>query len=269
MLRKHAQHRSQARPARPLAVAVVVCCLAIATFLAATFWPGHPPTSHADALVNGLQSSASRFGEIARGSQPGRQPAAAAKPVAARRRAGAGGGAGAPVYQNPLRDITGLIPERIDMGVDFGGTGSVFALGDGVVTMASDDNPGWPGGGWITYRLSDGPAAGLVVYVAEDVRPAVAPGRHLTPATVVGTMFDGGAGIETGWAQPDGSSAESELPAAGAIGGNGPFPTKVGVSFDRLLQALGVHQASNYGQPGHGNLPAGYRAHWTGLPAKR
>ena len=80
---------------------------------------------------------------------------------------------------------------------------------------------------------------GLVVYVAEDIIPAVAAGQRVSPSTVIGTMFDGGDGIETGWAQPSGLSAESELPQAGGIGGLGPFPTRVGVNFDELLQSLG------------------------------
>jgi hypothetical protein len=169
------------------------------------------------------------------------------------------------VYQNPLRDVTGLIPERIDMGVDFGGSGPVYALGDAVINKASSDYPGWPGGGWITYRLTDGPAAGLMVYVAEDVTPDVTVGQHVTSATVIATMYDGSDGIETGWAQPDGSSAESQLPVAGALGGNGPFPTWVGLSFERLLLVFGAVKAPNYGQPPYGMLPPGYADSWAML----
>ncbi len=87
------------------------------------------------------------------------------------------------VYQNPLRDIAGLIPERIDQGVDFGGAGPIYALGDAVVTNATAANYGWPDGGWITYQLTDGPAKGLMVFVAEDVRPTVAAGAHVTSGT--------------------------------------------------------------------------------------
>jgi hypothetical protein len=166
------------------------------------------------------------------------------------------------VYRNPLRGVSGLVPERIDDGVDFTGTGPIYALGDAVVTGATGTNFGWPGGGWITYRLTDGPGAGLVVYVAEDVIPAVAVGQRVSPSTVVGTMFDGGDGIETGWAQSTGLSAESELPEAGGIGGLGPFPTKVGVNFDQLLQSLGAPAASNRTQPEFGLLPAAYPASW-------
>jgi hypothetical protein len=162
-------------------------------------------------------------------------------------------------YLNPLRAVSGLIPERIDEGVDFGGTGPIYALGDAVITSAGQ-NAGWPGGGWITYRLTDGPAAGLTVYVAEDVTPAVQAGQRVSPSTAIATMFAGGDGIETGWAQPTGVSAESELPEAGGIGGGGPFPTRIGVSFDQLLQSLGVPAAPNAAEAAYGLLPAGYPA---------
>ena len=165
-------------------------------------------------------------------------------------------------YRNPLRGVSGLVRERIDDGVDFAGTGPVYALGDGVVTGASGTNYGWPGGGWITYRLTSGPGAGLMVYVAEDIIPAVQKGQHVSAATVLGTMFDGGDGIETGWAQSTSLSAESQLPAAGAIGGLGPFPTRVGLNFEELLQSLGVPAAPNRTQPPHGLLPAGYPPAW-------
>jgi len=162
-------------------------------------------------------------------------------------------------YLNPLRAVTGLVPERIDEGVDFGGSGPVYALGSAVITNAGQ-NAGWPGGGWITYRLTDGPDAGLMVYLAEDVTPTVQAGQHVTALTVIANMFNGGDGIETGWAQPTGVSAESELPEAGGIGGGGPFPTMIGLSFEGLLQSLGVPAGNNAGESGFGTLPTGYPA---------
>jgi murein DD-endopeptidase MepM/ murein hydrolase activator NlpD len=165
-------------------------------------------------------------------------------------------------YRNPLRGVSGLVPERIDAGVDFSGLGPVYALGDAVVTGATGTDFGWPGGGWITYRLTSGPATGLVVYVAEDITPAVAVGQRVSPSTVIGTMFDGPDGIETGWAQPTSLSTESELPQAGGIAGLGPFPTRIGINFDKLLQSLGVPAAPNRTQPANGLLPAGYPASW-------
>jgi hypothetical protein len=174
----------------------------------------------------------------------------------------------APVYLDPLRSVSGLFAERIDMGADFGGAGPVYAIGDGVITSATGDNWGWPGGGWITYQLTDGPDKGLVVYLAEDVTPTVQVGEAVTPDTVIANMYEGGAGIETGWAMPDGASAESQLPVAGGIGGAGPFPTAVGENFDGLLHALGVPAAPNFGQAPFGVLPAGYPTSWPGIAAK-
>jgi murein DD-endopeptidase MepM/ murein hydrolase activator NlpD len=171
----------------------------------------------------------------------------------------------APLYLNPLRAVTGLQPQRIDMGVDFAGSGPIYPIGDGVITSAMSNSSGWPGGGWITYQLTDGPAAGLVVYVAEDVQPTVSVGAKVTPTTEIANMFNGSEGIETGWAMPDSSSAESQLPVAGGISGAGPFPTAVGVNFDALLQALGVPAASNAGQSPFGLLPANYPVSWSGL----
>jgi hypothetical protein len=166
-----------------------------------------------------------------------------------------------PHYLNPFRDVSGLVLERIDQGVDFSGSGPVYALGDGIVTNAQSYNGGW-GGGWITYQLTDGPAQGLMVYVAEDVTPTVQVGQTVTAFTAVGTMYDGSEGIETGWAQPGGVTAESQLAVAGGIGGLGPFPTAVGTNFDELLQSVGVPAAPNFGQIPSGILPANYPTAW-------
>jgi hypothetical protein len=182
---------------------------------------------------------------------PSNPPSAAARPPSS----------GPPsAYGNPLRAVAGLIPERVDMGVDFGGSGPVYPLGDAVITGATASSSGWPGGGWITYRLTGGPDAGLTVYVAEDVQPTVAAGEVVTPSTVIATMYNGGTGIETGWAMASGASAESQLPEAGGIGGGGPFPTMVGLSFENLLRSLGVPASPDAAGPGYGALPPGYPA---------
>jgi len=163
-------------------------------------------------------------------------------------------------FSNPIGQ--GLIAGRIDMGVDFSGSGPIYALGDAVVTDATAAADGWPGGGWITYQLTDGPDAGLMVYVAEDVQPTVVVGQRVTHSTVIADMFNGSDGIETGWAQPTQLGADSELPEATApeAGGLGFFPTAVGVNFDLLLQSLGIPAAPNFGQTASGYVPAIYPA---------
>ena len=245
-----------------------------------THWPGpaHPAQGLADAVhavgAGAPASPPATGGQLTEGwlkeilAEPasaarGRGPRDPAPTTAPGRKAPSPPAAPAPpVYGNPFRGVPGLRPERVDMGADFGGSGPVYALGHAVITSATGTSAGWPGGGWITYRLTDGPAAGLSVYVAEDVKPAVQVGQEVSSSTVIANMFDGGAGIETGWAQPDGASAESQLAVAGAISGNGPFPTRVGLNFDELLQALGVPEGSNAAQPASGVLPPDY-PEWT------
>jgi hypothetical protein len=229
-----------------LLAAAVVAGLALLAFAwpTAAHWMAKAPDSAwaNEADVLGLQAGG------ALGIQARLQPEVVSTGVAV-----------APVYLNPLRNVSALVPERIDQGVDYSGSGPVYALGDGIVTTATAYSPGW-GGGWITYQLSDGPDAGLLVYLAENVTPTVQVGQHVTPSTVIGTMFEGGDGIETGWAQASGASAESQLPEAGAIGGGGPFPTAVGVNFDELLVSLGAPIAPNRYQLASGLLPSQYPA---------
>ena len=213
--------------------------------------------SHASRVHRSPRSSAS---SSAASSHPARTP----KPKAAPRRPRhARHEAAPPVYANPLRSISGLLPERIDQGVDFSGAGPIYALGNGIVTNAQGNNYGWPGGGWITYRLTDGPAAGLTVFVAEDVTPAVTVGQQVSSSTVIATMYEGGAGIETGWSMASGFTAESQLAEAGGISGAGPFPTDVGLNFEELLQALGVPAANNRYDYPYGVLPSSYPSDWT------
>ena len=207
------------------------------------------------AAVRGLLTKTATSAPSAPGRNPAPAPSASPPPPPP------------PVYLNPFRSVAGLIPQRIDMGADFAGSGPVYPIGNAVITSATSSNWGWPDGGWITYQLTDGPAAGLMVFVAEDVQPAVQTGDHVTPTTVIANMYNGSAGIETGWAMPDGSSAESQLAVAGGISGGGPFPTLVGINFDQLLLALGVPAAPNAGQAGYGVLPSNYPTSWPGLGA--
>ena len=256
----------QNKPARAAAAAVAGSALVISAWPAASHWI-------AQASRSGGSGQAEALGLSAAGAH--RRPAVQSAALAIARASqqvdfvsiGVARSPGRPGrhrkpeqvssgYQNPLRGVSGLVPQRIDQGVDFFGSGPVYAIGDAVITNTT--NEGWPGGGWITYQLTDGPDAGLVVYVAEDVTPAVQAGQHVTSSTVIANMFAGSVGIETGWADPGGALAESVLPQAGGIGANGPFPTRVGESFDVLLQSLGVPAAPNSGQPGFGVLPPNY-----------
>src|SRR5439155_929639 len=47
--------------------------------------------------------------------------------------------------QNPIRGVSNLRAERIDQGVDYAGSGPVYAACDGVIEYANYNDRGWPG----------------------------------------------------------------------------------------------------------------------------
>jgi peptidoglycan hydrolase CwlO-like protein len=158
-------------------------------------------------------------------------------------------------YANPLRDIAGLSPERIDQGVDYAGFGPIYAIGNGVVLGTSV--PGWPGGTFIAYQLTNGPARGLVVYAAEDIAPSVQIGDKVTANTVLGQVYVGPDGIETGWA--DGTAIGDTMARTYGQyhGGNS---TAFGVNFSDLMASLGAPPGILQNNAPTGSLPAGWPA---------
>jgi murein DD-endopeptidase MepM/ murein hydrolase activator NlpD len=156
-------------------------------------------------------------------------------------------------YANPLRAIVALGPERVDQGVDYRGYGSIYAIGDGVII--STTNGGWPGGTFISYRLLDGPAAGLVVYAGEDIFPRVQPGQLVSDNTVIGTMYEGPDGIETGWADPSGDGVTMARDAGQFYGSNS---TAFGANFSQLLASVGAPPGVMQNEPATGRLPANW-----------
>ncbi len=160
-------------------------------------------------------------------------------------------------YQDPLRAVSGLTPLRIDQGVDYSGSGPIYAIGDGIVLNTT--NPGWPGGTFISYELSDGPAAGDIVYVAENVVPRVTVGQYVNSDTIVGTLLDSFPNLETGWANPPGTGeslarAMGQWSTAAEIDS---LPTAFGANFSQLLTMLGAPAGIMMG-PVQGVLPTGW-----------
>jgi LysM repeat protein len=155
-------------------------------------------------------------------------------------------------YHNPIGP--GLTPGRVDMGVDYGGAGPVYALGAGTIT--SIYNSGWPGGGFIGLQLNDG--SGRYVYYAEDISPAVQVGQTVTGGQLIGHAT--GGGIEVGWAAPPGTgqtmaAATGQNQAGLAQGDPGYYPTGYGVNFSNLIRSLGG-PAGIIGGPVQGAQPA-------------
>lgn len=173
-----------------------------------------------------------------------RARAAAASAAAADPPSSIGGG-----YGNPLRSIAALVPERIDQGVDYRGYGPIYAIGNAVILSVY--NGGWPGGTFISYRLTSGPASGLVVYAAENIRPHVRVGERVSSSTAIGTVYEGFDGIETGWADPY-SSGETMARHFGQFGGSNS--TAFGYNFSQFLRALGAPGGILQNHPPTGSL---------------
>lgn len=139
-------------------------------------------------------------------------------------------------YVNPLSGAH-VTPERIDMGVDYAGSGNVSAIGDAVVTQAMSSGSGWPGpGGFVEYKLTSGPDAGVFVYVAEGVAPLVKVGQQIKAGTPVAQIIPGSStGIETGLGSGQGSGTY----ASGHGGYSEGQLTAAGQWFSDLIQQLG------------------------------
>ena len=143
-------------------------------------------------------------------------------------------------YMNPLARAN-VTPERIDMGVDYSGTGTLTAIGTARVIYVGTSNTGWPGA-FIEYRLLHGNYAGRYVYYAEGVRPArgIHVGKRVRPGMAVAHLIRGwSTGIEVGWAAGIGTETLAEKYH------QYNFPTRCGMNFSSLIASLG-------GPPGQG-----------------
>lgn len=162
-------------------------------------------------------------------------------------------------YVNPFSRVKGLVPQRVDQGVDFDGSGPVLAIGNARIGTTSGS--GWPGGPYMSYQLTDGQYKGNWIYVAENIHPSVAAGQTVKQGQQIATMFNGGTGIETGWAAAGGATTESQTAAAGGISGaNLPASgaTAIGMNFENFLVSLGVPRAPNFGAKTAGKVPGSF-----------
>ena len=160
-------------------------------------------------------------------------------------------------YVNPFSQVRGLRPLRIDMGVDYSGSGPVLALGSG--TVFSTTGTGWPGGGFVGITLDSGRFSGLSYFLAESVKATVRVGQHVQAGQEIAVMFNGPSGIETGWA-----AGRGDQPLAALLhqqnphGDPGAWTTAAGLSFDRVLVSVGTPSGIPQGTQVHGKMPPGY-----------
>jgi hypothetical protein len=166
--------------------------------------------------------------------------------------AGATAPASATGYVNPLANAS-VTPERIDQGVDYAGTGTLGAIGPGVVTNVVRTGSGWEGEGYVEYKLTAGPYAGKSVYYAEGVTPTVSVGETLAAGQPVATMIPAAPhGIEIGWAAGRGEESYANAYGGGYTEGQ---PTAAGKAFSDLVASLGGPAGLTDGKPVSGTFP--------------
>ena len=164
-------------------------------------------------------------------------------------------------YYNPLRDVMkngSLVAHRIDEGVDYGGHGNIYAIGNGTVSFTGSGDWFSAYGQSIVYTLSDGPAKGWSVYFSEACTPnpelsvgSTVMANGTSSDTVICSMHgDSDPWIETGWAI-GGSSQDQPCAGYDYTGAGNPDGSKMayGVNFSQLLASLGAPA---------GNSVAGY-----------
>jgi hypothetical protein len=153
--------------------------------------------------------------------------------------AGAGSASRVTGYVNPLAGQRWELA-RTDQGVDYKPAvpTPVRAIGAGVVIYSSStDCPpyGWPACHVIGYRLTSGPKAGGIVFVAEHLTGLLPAGTRVWPGRTIATALPGYPWTEWGWANCRGSG-----PAVSYNGAADGTPMPGGLAFARFMRELGA-----------------------------
>lgn len=153
-------------------------------------------------------------------------------------------------YIDPLRAVVGLGPSRIDMGVDYSGSGPVLAIGRAkVITAGYFPGPErcWgrtcapPPGGWVAYRLLDGPFEGKYVYAVENITVSVKAGQVVRQGQRIAVLHQGSPNLEVGWAAGQGVKTLAVARHHQCPGSDpGGWSSIEGRNFNNFLQWLGA-----------------------------
>jgi len=136
---------------------------------------------------------------------------------------------------------------RTDQGVDYKPVvpEPVRAIGAGVVVYSSStDCPptGWPGCAVIGYKLTTGPKAGVIIFVAEHLVGLLPKGAAFGAGARIATALPGYPWTEWGWANCAGSG-----PAVQYNGAPDGTPMPGGLAFARFMRELGAGSAMDPG----------------------
>ena len=137
-------------------------------------------------------------------------------------------------YIDPLRYVT--VWERTDQGVDANLPVGAPILAPGRVKILAII-PGWYAGQPLVYwELLDGPDAGKVQYVAEQITQIARPGSILDQGQAIARYAAAGTGIEFGWSTVDGVTL-----ARATTGYEEGQATPAGLSIRAWLNSLGAN----------------------------
>jgi hypothetical protein len=214
------------------------------------FDPATAASSSASPYVSGAAAEAPAV--AAAGDAGGSTGQSFAGTLAAAQTGSAPPAAAASGYVNPLANAS-VRAERIDQGVDYAGSGSLGAIGPGVVTQVVPSGSGWEGGGYVEYQLTSGPYAGRYVYYAEGVTPTVSVGQTLSAGQPVASIIPGSPhGVEIGFGSGVGQSSYANQYGGGYSEG---AATAAGVALSNLVASLGGPAGVNESGAVSGHFP--------------
>ena len=141
-------------------------------------------------------------------------------------------------YIDPLRYVTRW--ERTDQGVDASMPVGAPILAPCTIKILAII-PGWYAGQPLVYfELLDGPDAGRVQFVAEQITQVARPGSYLTQGQAIARFAPSGTGIEYGWSTPNGTTL-----AVATTGYEEGQVTPAGRSMRDWLNSLGAHAGNS------------------------
>jgi hypothetical protein len=140
-------------------------------------------------------------------------------------------------YQNPLQFVT--VWERTDQGVDAQMPVGAPILAPGTVKILAIE-PNWYAGQPLVYfELLDGPDAGRVQYVAEQITDIARAGTIVQRGQPIARYAPAGTAIEYGWSTPNGITL-----ARATTGYEEGQVTPAGRSIRQWLNDLGANAGS-------------------------
>jgi hypothetical protein len=141
-------------------------------------------------------------------------------------------------YIDPLQFVS--VWERTDQGVDATLPVGAPILAPGPVKILAVI-PNWYAGQPLVYfELLNGPDAGKVQYVAEEITDIAQPGSILTQGQVIARFARSGTGIEYGWSTPNGTTL-----AVATTGYEEGQITPAGRAIRAWLNSLGANAGAN------------------------